>query len=354
MYVSDVGCNRKALLLSSLVTMILICSSLALISYLNNIAYPLDNFQIIKSGYKMVAEQKQGLGINNNDDLIQYALKKINDDRTRLNLAPVELSQNEAAHIHAEDLYKTKYPRSTHWTTDGMKPYMKYSEYNGTGYVEQNVAIRGYDNATIEKCKNNSFRCDKLDPYAEINNAEWNMVNNDTICCNDNHRNNILDKHHTHVSLGIVYDDYYFALVQNFENNYIQFNKPLTQDNRHIQISGIQLKNNDNNNRLDSIGIYYDDMPTHLVYEQYKDKSSYELGNFIALVVKPPPLFFHYKQPSNYTLIQADKWSQKDQSLDVSFDISPILNKKGVYTIVVYFTDNDKNKFPVTSYSLFF
>jgi hypothetical protein len=140
--------------------------------------------------------------------------------------------------------------------------------------------------------------------------------------------------------------------VQNFENNYIQFEKPLTQDNRHIRISGIQLKNN--NNTLDSIGVYYDDIPSKMVYEQNKDKTSYELGTFIASVVKPPPLLFHYKQPSNYTLIQADKWSQNGQSLDVSFDLSPILNKKGVYTMIVYFADDDKNRFPVVSYSLFF
>ena len=180
------------------------------------------------------------------------------------------------------------------------------------------------------------------------------MVYNDTICCKDSHKNNILDKYHTHVSLGIVYDDYYFAFVQNFENNYIQFSKPLRQDDGHIQISGMQLKNNNNNNTLDSIGVYYDEMPSHMVYEENKDKSSYELGKFIASVVKPPPLLFQYKEPSNYTLIQADKWSQKGQSLDVSFDLSSILKKKGVYTIVVYFTDNDKKRFPVTSYSMFF
>jgi hypothetical protein len=45
---------------------------------------------------------------------------------------------------------------------------------------------------------------------------------------------------------------------------------------------------------------------------------------------------FHYKQPSNYTLIQADKWSQNNQSVDVGFDLSSVVKNKGVYTIVVY------------------
>ena len=342
-------CKRKPVLVSLLVTTIVIISSLVLGPYIKNITYSSNSFQIIKSEYVELG-QKPGFTINN--DLVQYALTRINQDRMKFNLPPVELSQNNAAQIHAEDLFKIKYPHPTHWSTDGMKPYMKYSMYNGTGYLEQNVAIRGYDNVTIEKCKSDTFRCDKLNPYTEINDAEWKMVYNDTICCNDSHKNNILDKHHTHVSLGIVYDDYYFAFVQNFENNYIQFNKPLTQDNRHIQISGIESKNN---STLDSIGVYYDDMPSHIVYEENKDNDSYELGEFVASVVKPAPLLFHYKQPSNYTLLEADKWSQDNQSLDVSFDLSSILKKKGVYTIVVYFTNNDKNEFlPAASYSLFF
>jgi Cysteine-rich secretory protein family len=340
--------KRKPVLLPLLVTVIVISSSLVLGPYVKDITYSSNSLQTIKSEY-VQSGQKPEFTINN--DLVQYALKKINEDRIKFNLPPVELSQNKAAQIHAEDLFKTKYPHPSHWTTDGMKPYMKYSTYNGTAYVEQNVAISGYDNATIEKCKSGTFHCDKLNPYTEINDAQWKMVYNDTACCNDSHKNNILDKYHTHVSLGIVYDEYYFAFVQNFENNYIQFNKPLTQDNRHIQISGIQLKNN---NMLDSIGVYYDDLPSQIIYEDNKDKSSYELGKFIASVVKPPPLLFHYKQPSNYTLIQADKWSQKDQTLDVSFDLSSILSKKGVYTIVIYFTDNNKNRFPATSYSIFF
>jgi hypothetical protein len=63
-----------------------------------------------------------------------------------------------------------------------------------------------------------------------------------------------------------------------------------------------------------------------MVYEENKDNSSYGLGRFIASVVKPPPLLFHYIQPSNYTLIQADKWSQNGQSLDIILQIKTRTN----------------------------
>jgi hypothetical protein len=212
--------------------------------------------------------------------------------------------------------------------------------YNGTSYVEQNVAIRGYDNSTIYKCKSKVLRCEKIDPYSEIDNAEWKMMYKDTVCCKNAHRNNILDMHHTNVSLGISYDRYYFAFVHH--------TKPITRDNRHIEISGIKQKNG----TLDNIGVYFDALPNHLTYEENRDKDSYGLGTLLASVVKPLPLFFNYKKPSNYTLIVADKWFQNTQSVNITFDLSSVLKGTGVYTIVAYYKDG-ANRFPVTTYSIF-
>ena len=88
--------------------------------------------------------------VKENSSLVQYALDIINEDRQKFNLAPVALSSNKAAQVHADDLFRSRYLEPSHWTTDGMKPYMKYSTYNGTGYVDQNGAIVGYDNLTSE------------------------------------------------------------------------------------------------------------------------------------------------------------------------------------------------------------
>jgi hypothetical protein len=239
-----------------------------------------------------------------------------------------------------------------------MKPYMRYSIYNGTGYMVQNIDAGGYDNATLNKCKNHILLCAKTNPYKEIDENEWSMVYNDTICCDNAHRHNILSKYHTNVSIGIAYDTTYFAIVQNFENNYIKFDKPFLQEdnndnnNKHIiiQISGTLLKHN---THLDNIGVFYDEIPTPLVYKQHKYGMSYTLGKFIATIVKPPPLFSYYEQPSDYTLIQAYKWSADGQSFDVRFDFSPILKMEGIYTIVLYLEDDNKNLFPATSYSIF-
>jgi hypothetical protein len=76
------------------------------------------------------------------ETLKQYALKKINEDRANFNLPPVQLSDNYATQAHADELLKTE--TLSHWTLDGMKPYMRYSMYYGNDNVVQNVAQEKY------------------------------------------------------------------------------------------------------------------------------------------------------------------------------------------------------------------
>jgi uncharacterized protein YkwD len=297
-------------------------------------------------------EQQLGIksGAHNNNNLVQYALERINEDRIKYNSTPINISHNEAAQIHAQDLLEEKYEQPSHWTTDGMKPYMKYSQYNGTGYVEQNIAIKGYNETTIRECENDNLICDKIDPYKEIENIETKLIGDDLLCCQNKHRNNILNQYHTHVSIGIASNDYYFALVQNFENNYINLDRQLTQDTANIHIAGNTLSDQ---YKIDSIGIYYDKTPTELSYIQGRENSSYALGKLVAIVVKSPPLFTSYKEPSNYTIIEAKEWMQDGTFIDIMFDLSPVSKADGVYTIVTYMRDKENNKFPVTSYSIF-
>jgi hypothetical protein len=275
-----------------------------------------------------------------------------------------------------------------------MKPYMEYTIFGSKGYVAQNVGHDGFNNSQaniMNKCKNGVYTCTAIDPIKSIDQLEYNMIYYDSIF-NWSHRNNILDKHHTHVSIGVAYDEYSFVLVQNFENNYIEFDKPIIKlnnqaynvDNNNedskgsVEISGKVLGNNDNS-IVDSIHIYYDEKPTFLVYTQHKNDNLYDMGKLVADIVKQlphPHVNQHYKQSStNYTLLQATKWwisstssslqggedraggessQQQQKSIDIQFNISSLLKSGGVYTIVVYLKHNNNyDTFPVTSYSIF-
>ena len=314
------------------------------------------------------------------NDVVQYALRKINEDRSRFNIPAVKLSNNTAAQLQAEDMLRSRL--ISHFTSDGMKPYMEYTVFGGKGYVAQNVGYDGFNNlqtSIINRCEIGVYICTPIDPIKSIDELEYNMMHYDSIFY-WSHRNNILDKHHTHVSIGMAYDKYSFAFVQNFENNYIEFDKPMIKVNNlaykmdknyykgNIEISGKVIGNN---NRIDSIYVYYDERPTFLIYNQHKNDNTYDMGKLIADIVKQSPqLNQHNKQSSNYTLIRATKWwistpsiweigreessQEQQQSIDIQFNISSLLKSEGVYTIVVYLSHNNYDPFPVTSYSIFF
>lgn len=343
----------------------------------------------------LVQKQKRTISYN---ELVQYALRKINEDRSKFNIPAVKLSEDNnnnnnktAAQSQAEDMLRTR--QISHYTSNGMKPYMEYTIFGGKGYVAQNVGYDGFNNSQaniMNRCKNGVYICTPLDPIKSIDQLEYNMIYYDSIF-NWSHRNNILDKHHTHVSIGIGYDKYSFVLVQNFENNYIEFDKPIIKLNNqaynvdnnnedskgNVEISGKVLGNNDNNSIVDSIHIYYDEKPTFLIYNQHKNDNLYDMGELVAYIIKQLPNHHlpnqYYKQysSSNYRVIQATKWwiytspstlqagqgsrQRVQQSLDIQFNISSLLKSEGVYTIVVYLRhNNDHDIFPVTSYSIFF
>ena len=73
----------------------------------------------------------------------------------------------------------------------------------------------------------------------------------------------------------------------------------------------------------------------------------------MAIVAKPTPLFQLYDKPANYKLIEAKSWYNDNKVMDIRFDLSSILSRPGVYTVVTYLKDNKLNSFPAGTYSIF-
>ena len=277
------------------------------------------------------------------EELVQHVLDRINEDRTDFGLPPVKLSSNQAAQVHAEDVFRTR--QISHWLTNGQKPYMTYTQYDGEGSVQQNVAIAGFSPEQYEQCMTNILvECEKVEPLSTIEQLQYDMMYNDKDCCNDGHRNNILDPHHTHVSIGIVYDQYYLTLVQNFENNY---GLDVDAEDSEIEISGTLL-----DGQLDQIAIYYDEMPSRAIYEQNKNLLSYSAGELVAVIVKPLPPGYYYESLQGYNLIQADRWTMQSDTVNVMFDLADAVDEDGAYTMFALVKDGEEI-FDVISYSVF-
>jgi uncharacterized protein YkwD len=323
---------------------------------------------------------------NNNSELKQYALQRINEDRAKFGIAPVSMGDNMAAQVHAKDVLKTR--MISHWTTDGEKPYMTYSRLGGEGAVAQNVATSGYPQ-DYDGCVSGTLLCEKTDPRKAIDQVEYNMMDKDKECCDDGHRNNILDKHHTHVSIGIAYDDYFFVMVQNFEDKYTVWTHRISEEQEEtdannnnddsddnsgqqqqmemITMSGSLVDNRgdsstDNNNddgdgglSLVNVQVYYDSLPTPEIYEQHRDDKSYGLGKLIALVAEPAPEGTAYKQPDKFSIIEAQNWQVQGSEFDIAFSLQELSDTygKGVYTIVMLAQNSEDEVLPTSETSVF-
>lgn len=273
-------------------------------------------------------------------DLRNYTLQLINDDRTQNGLSPVKLSDNQAAQIQAEDILKSHV--LSHWTSSGEKPYMVYTDEGGMGAVAQNIAYDGFIDSN--QCNDPSIICNKTDPTTYIKNLEWQMVYNDSHS-NWGHKENILDPHHTNVSVGIAYDDYYLVLVQNFENNYIHFISPITENSGIVSFSG-----NVGQIPIEDINVFYDPLPSPTLYQEHKNDESYDMGTMVA-IIQPPPDNNSFYPPSNQTALMADKWTGVGNDVDISFDMSPLVTKPGVYTLVAVLNNNN-DLFQATTFAI--
>jgi uncharacterized protein YkwD len=298
--------------------------------------------QTTQTTQQVTQNQPASQSIYSQQELYEYALQLINEDRAKNGLSPVNLGNNQAAQAQADDMLK--FHQLSHWMSTGEKPYMSYTRFGGLGNVGQNAA--GYNHDDIQGCYDGTSNCATIDAMEEIKQHEDSMMNNDLACCNNGHRDNILDKHHTDVSIGISYDQYSLWMIQNFENNYIDYTLPISENNGIVSFAG-NLKSGS----LLGVDIFYDPLPSIDIYQQHKNDGNYTQGDHLV-TVQPPPQAASYYPPTTNTFEVADKWIQQGSNVNVSFDISPFVTRSGVYTIYVTLQDNNGDQFPVTSYSI--
>ena len=304
-------------------------------------------------------EQNINASLNQSElnNLRNYTLTRINDDRKLSNLNAVKLSSNLAAQIQAQDILKTG--EISHWMTTGEKPYMTYTRFGGLGFVDQNVAVGGY--SQYRECSSSiktPDECDKIEPTKSIDALEYDMMYNDLKCCDDGHRINILDKFHNDVSIGIAHNDYFLVLVENFENNYIASNdKPVALDNNTVIVTGDLQQA-----KPLSVTVQFDEIPTGSVYDSNKDRDSYDMGTLLATIYDSEEFKYRSQSPTSKA-IEAQEWQVNPGEFKIKFDISTLTSRlppsqenahSGVLTIVLwsYGKDGDSTEFPVTSYSM--
>ncbi len=290
----------------------------------------------------ILANTSNGSVLSSNQ-LVAFTLNQINLERSHFGLPNVTLSNISSAQQHAQSMLQYDY--FSHWDTYGMKPYMRYTLLGGKEAVDENVA---YNEQVNETCLGPVCSIHQINVTAAITRMNDQMLYNDSLCCNNGHRNNTLDPNHNQVSIGIAYNKTNVYLVEDFVNNYINWlnNTPgILASSPMVYLNGITT----HGTNFSFVQINYDPTPQNLTDGALSDTKSYDQGQPIAGVAYGP---YYYQ---NVQTIYATKYNVQGSYFNVQFNMSNLIKNysAGVYTLDIFLTNSTGGKFLGSTYSIF-
>ncbi|HYL65674.1 MAG TPA: CAP domain-containing protein [Nitrosopumilaceae archaeon] len=289
------------------------------------------------------------------EELYQYALQVINQDRKAHRLNPVALSNISSAQNHADDMLNSGY--FSHWNTDGVKPYVTYTKLGGRGNVDENISV------TAAYCPSSSCMPNSFDPFKQINDSEYNMMYKDAGSY-WGHRDNILNPYHTDVNIGIAYSNERFYFVEHFESNIVKW--------QTIKLEGNQLHlvgQMPSGYSLYQIEVFADPSPKSLTNNDLNGASPYNFGyydqgDFVGIILPQPDSNSHYPECSQgKAILETTKGklctdyvtysnvSTIGNGIDISFDVSKWMGS-GLHTVYVTLKDQNGIQADTTSLTL--
>ncbi len=254
-----------------------------------------------------------------NNNLYGYMLDLINADRSNYDLTNVTLSSEPSAQQHADSMLANNY--FSHWDTYGMKPYMRYTLVGGRGSVDENIAFI-YNSSGINISSN-------------LQQMEYNFMYNDYACCNNGHRDNILNPYHNQVSIGVAYNSTSIYLVEDFINNYVSWSggTPSVSNNLDVTLLGTVSSGYS----VSSIQINFDSPVSNLTQQDFSlapYNGSYNDGDTVAGIGYSYGREYFYF--SNITTINATTYNINGKNFDISFNMKQLEQQygPGEYTIM--------------------
>lgn len=248
-------------------------------------------------------------------DIRQNLLEMINEERDVEKVPRVKLDDfaSEVATKHAVDLATNEF--ISHWGTDGLKPYHRYSVAGGTHATEENVsAIDGTWSLKAKDLKQDTAYLhvrlyQEKPPY-------------------DGHRRTILRPQHTHVGIGLAVEKLRLRMVELFVAKYVEV-QPIRGEAKpgaELSFSGKIMRQDYS---LHHVEIYYEPLPTRPDLNWLRASGSYALPKESKVLRPkvPPPQVYVDGIPG---VVEIAK--------DGSFKTPVELYKKvpGIYTVVAW------------------
>lgn len=272
--------------------------------------------------------------------LADYALNAINQDRRDFGLAPVTLSPISSAQQHADSMMYYGY--FSHVDTQGYKPYMRYTLLGGVGAIEENIAFISWQGTYYT----NTGRLEK-----SISGLENSMMYNDSACCNNGHRDNILNPLHNRVSIGIAYNSSALYFVEDFENYYIDLSVGLS--GHEVSMNGTPLTTTVSSSVM---AVFYDPIPLpENVSSLNSGPRDYDPGTLVGGVFPPCNIICPYSQAG--VTVYASNWRYTSSLVDISFNLAQFVNRYGPGVFTLYLLtgniSNSTTASAITSISIF-
>ena len=276
--------------------------------------------------------------------LASYALGLINQDRGANGSSPVTLDYNQAAQQHADSMLYYGY--FSHFDTQGYAPYMRYSLLGGRGADFENVA--DYYFSIPHFLTTGSVE-------TAINELEHSMVYNDSSCCDNGHRYNILDPLHNQVSLGVAYNGTNVYFDEEFENNYLNLNftvAPVSaSDPVYVTMKGVPTLSFSSPN---SLYIAFDDSPTAMTPVQLNSgPHEYGPGTLVGGILPRTGFFGDCGQFSSGITVCADTWRVTPTTLNITFSLLPFIKTYGPGVYTLYLITGSSTNSAITSICVF-
>jgi uncharacterized protein YkwD len=275
--------------------------------------------------------------------ILNYTLVAINKDRATYGLRNVTLSAEPSAQQHADSMLQYNY--FSHWDIYGMKPYMRYAILGGTGAMQENIA---YTKSSIGACIGSVCKSyGNVNVTSAISGLEYSMMYNDSACCDNGHRDNILNPEHNQVSIGVAFNSTTVYLVEDFINNYITWlNGTPSFSDGQVNLKGVVIPGY----TLSSVEVTYDPPVVNMTQSQLDQTSDYGYGNSVAGVVSNGLDYYQ-----NLTTIVASTYYSSGSNFLVSFNMSKLVGQYGAgeYTVLVWLNGTNSSSFIGSSYTTF-
>ena len=253
-------------------------------------------------------------------------LAMINEEREVEKVGPVVLDDlaTEVATKHAWDTLKGGF--TSHWGSDGLKPYHRYSFAGGTEATAENVSSA------------DSLGSTKL-PDLKQDTSYLHLRLYQEKPPNDGHRRTVLLPHHTHVGIGIVVHELRLRLVELFLSRYVDV-KPVVREAKagaKVAFAG-KIRGS---YRFNNIEVHYEPMPKPPELEWLRTPRSYGLPNETR-ILRP-------KLPQPLAYLDGTLGDVEVNGPNFSVPVKLYKSTPGIYTIVTWIRrSREEPAFPVT------